>query len=55
VERIDGFVRAAAPIEKAAELNRVLATQGIYVSELSAWETDLESVFLELTGEEIGA
>jgi ABC-type multidrug transport system ATPase subunit len=55
VERVDGFVRAAAPIDKAAELNRVLATQGIYVSELSPWETDLESVFLELTGEEIGA
>ena len=55
VERVDGFVRAAAPIEKAAELNRVLAAQGIYVSELSPWETNLESVFLELTGEEIGA
>jgi ABC-type multidrug transport system ATPase subunit len=55
VERVDGFVRAAAPIEKAAELNEALATQGIYVSELSPWETNLESVFLELTGEEIGA
>jgi len=55
VERVDGFVRAAAPTDKAAELNRVLAGQGIYVSELSPWETDLESVFMELTGEEISA
>jgi ABC-type multidrug transport system ATPase subunit len=55
VERVDGFLRAAAPIERAAELNRVLASQGIYVSELSPWETNLERVFLELTGEEIGA
>ncbi len=55
VERIDGFVRAAAPIETASEVNRLLAGQGIYVSELSPWETNLESVFLDLTGEEIGA
>jgi ABC-2 type transport system ATP-binding protein len=55
VERIDGFVRAAAPTDKAAELNMALATQGIYVSELSAWETDLESVFLDLTDEEVPA
>ena len=55
VERIDGFVRAAAPAEKAAELNMALATQGIFVSELSPWAMDLESVFLDLTGEEIDA
>ncbi len=55
IERIDGFVRAAAPVDKAAELNLALATQGIYVSELSAWETDLESVFLDLTDEEVPA
>ena len=55
IERIDGFVRAAAPTDKAAELNMALATQGIYVSELSAWETDLESVFLDLTDEEVPA
>jgi ABC-2 type transport system ATP-binding protein len=53
VEHIDGFVRAEAPTDKSAELNRALATQGIFVSELSAWETDLESVFLDLTDEEI--
>ena len=55
IERIDGFVRAAAPTDKAAELNMALATQGIYVSELSAWETDLESVFLDLTDEAVPA
>ncbi len=55
VERIDGFVRAAAPAEKAAELNQALATLGVYVSELSPWSMDLESVFLDLTGEEISA
>ncbi len=55
VERIDGFVRAAAPVAKAAELNMALATQGIYLSELSPWEVELESVFLELTGDGAGA
>ncbi len=55
VERIDGFVRAAAPTDKAAELNMALAARGIYVSELSPWETDLESVFLDLTDEEVTA
>ncbi len=55
VERVDGFVRAAAPAEKAAELNMALATQGVYLSELSPWSMDLERVFLDLTGEEIDA
>lgn len=53
VERVDGFVRVTAPTDKAAELNMALAGQGIYISELSAWETDLESVFLDLTDEEV--
>ncbi len=51
VEQLDGFVRAAVPPERAAELNQALAAQEIFLSELSPWETDLESVFLELTGE----
>lgn len=51
VARIDGFVRAEAPVAKAAELNQVLATQGVYLAELSPWEVELESVFLDLTGE----
>ena len=55
VDRIDGFVRAAAPVAKSAELNMALASKGIYVSELSPWEVELESVFLELTGEAVDA
>jgi ABC-2 type transport system ATP-binding protein len=54
VQSVDGYVRAAAPVSRAAELNRVLASSGVYVSELSQWETDLENVFLELTGTEGG-
>ena len=53
-EYVDGYVRATAPVARAAELNRVLAGNGVYVSELSAWETDLENVFLDLTGSEGG-
>ena len=55
VDRIDGFVRATAPVARAAELNRALSAQGVYVSELSPWEVDLENVFLDLTGEEVDA
>ena len=44
-------MRAEAPVARAAELNRVLGGQGVFLSELSPWETDLENVFLELTGE----
>jgi len=51
VEMLDGFVRAAVPPDRAAELNRLLAGQGIYLSELASWEADLESIFLRLTGE----
>ncbi|MHB8375393.1 MAG: ABC transporter ATP-binding protein [Dehalococcoidia bacterium] len=55
VDRLDGYLRASAPVARAAELNRVLANQGLYVAELSPWETELESVFLDLTGEESNA
>jgi ABC-type multidrug transport system ATPase subunit len=55
VEHVDGYVRATAPVARAAELNRALAAQGVYVAELSPWQEELESVFLELTGEEAGA
>jgi len=51
VEMLDGFVRAAVPPDRAAELNRVLTGHGIYLSELAPWEADLESIFLQLTGE----
>ena len=51
IEVLDGFVRAAVPPDRAAELNRVLTGHGIYLSELAPWEADLESIFLQLTGE----
>ncbi len=53
-ESVDGYIRASAPVARAAELNGLLASQGILLSELAPWETELESVFLDLTGEEIG-
>ena len=51
-EEVDGFVRAAVPVARAAELNGILAQRQILLSELSPWETELEDVFLELTGAE---
>ncbi|MBF6601063.1 MAG: ATP-binding cassette domain-containing protein [Dehalococcoidia bacterium] len=54
VERLDGWVRASAPVARAAELNQALAGQGVFVSELSPWEIELESVFLDLTESEAG-
>jgi ABC-2 type transport system ATP-binding protein len=52
VDRVDGFVRAEAPVAKSAELNQALAANGVYLSELTPWEVELESVFLDLTGDE---
>ncbi len=52
VASMDGCLRVAAPTARAAELNGVLAAQGVLLSELAPWEMELESVFLELTGEE---
>ena len=54
VESHDGYLRVAVPVHRAAELNRALSAQQVYVSEITPWETDLESVFLELTGEGAG-
>jgi ABC-2 type transport system ATP-binding protein len=51
IERVDGFVRVEAPVEQAATLNQYLAARGVYLSELGEWETELEDVFLRLTGE----
>ncbi|WP_431973017.1 ATP-binding cassette domain-containing protein [Micromonospora haikouensis] len=38
-----------AGVEKPAQVSRILAGQGLYVSELAPVTVDLESVFLELT------
>ena len=55
VEEVDGCLRVAAPVDRSAELNGILAGQGVLLAELSTWETALEDVFLELTGEEAAA
>ncbi len=51
LQQVDGAIRAAVPVSRSSELTRVLAAQGVYLSEITPWETELESVFLELTGE----
>jgi len=53
VESIGDYLRVEAPTARAAELNGLLAAQGILLSELAPSEMDLESVFLELTDEEV--
>jgi len=52
VNRVDGFFRAKAPIEKAGTLNQMLVEKGVYLSELTPWQQELEDYFLELTGSE---
>ena len=54
-ERIDGFVRARMPVARAGELNKALGSQGLWLTDMTRWEVELESVFLELTGEELKA
>ncbi|HSP54423.1 MAG TPA: ATP-binding cassette domain-containing protein [Dehalococcoidia bacterium] len=52
IDRRDGFIRAAVNLDQAGELNRTLAAQEIFLSELAPWESDLEEVFLQLTGDQ---
>ena len=52
VNRVDGFFRAKAPVEQAANLNEMLSAKGVYLSELTPWQQELEDYFLELTGTE---
>ncbi len=40
-----------APVERAADVSRVLAEAGIYLRELRARENSLEDFFLEITGD----
>jgi ABC-2 type transport system ATP-binding protein len=48
----DGEVlRVALPPEEAATVTKALAAEGLYLTELRPDEADLETVFLELTGE----
>ncbi|HVE90985.1 MAG TPA: ABC transporter ATP-binding protein [Actinomycetota bacterium] len=52
VELSDDHLLVAASAEQGSEINKLLAQEGIYLSELRAEELSLESVFLELTGGE---
>lgn len=50
----DEYVIVDVPRESASEVNKALAENGIYASELVSSHVSLESVFLELTGGESG-
>jgi len=50
----DEYVIVDVPRESASDVNKTLAEQGIYASELVSSHVSLESVFLELTGGESG-
>ncbi|HEX9122141.1 MAG TPA: hypothetical protein VF984_02095 [Actinomycetota bacterium] len=52
VARDGDLLRVGLPQEQAATVTRLLAEQGLYVSELRPEQIDLETVFLQLTGEE---
>jgi ABC-2 type transport system ATP-binding protein len=45
------LIRVKVPPSEAARVTRVLAEHGLYLSELRTDEVDLETVFLELTGD----
>jgi ABC-type multidrug transport system, ATPase component len=47
----DDALKVALPPTEGARVTKVLADAGLYVSELRPDEVDLETVFLELTGE----
>jgi ABC-2 type transport system ATP-binding protein len=47
----EGAVRVAIPPRDGAQVSRTLAAEGLYPYELRPDEVDLETVFLELTGE----
>jgi|WetSurMetagenome_2_1015567.scaffolds.fasta_scaffold12775_5 ABC-2 type transport system ATP-binding protein len=45
-----GYLVVGAPLDKAAQLNRTLAEQGVFASELVSENSSLENIFLQLTG-----
>ncbi|MBA3430191.1 MAG: ABC transporter ATP-binding protein [Actinobacteria bacterium] len=49
-ERHDGYLRARAGSDQGAFISETLTNNGLYASELRPEETDLETVFLSLTG-----
>jgi ABC-type multidrug transport system ATPase subunit len=52
VSQVDGLLEVTVDITRAPQINRVLVDAGIAVSELYAFRTSLEDVFLELTTRE---
>ncbi len=51
VTRGDGHLTVAAPGARAAEVTRVLAERGLYLSGLRVQEQSLEQYFLDVTGD----
>jgi ABC-2 type transport system ATP-binding protein len=47
------ILRVDAPVERAAEVNRLLAAQGVYAAEVRRGEASLEQYFLALTDEKV--
>jgi len=52
VTREDNKLLVQAPLQRAADVSRALAENGIYLSELRPHENTLEEFFLEVTGAE---
>jgi ABC-2 type transport system ATP-binding protein len=50
VTQSEGYLLVDAPKEDSQRISKILAENNIFVSELSVKGSDLESVFLELTG-----
>jgi ABC-2 type transport system ATP-binding protein len=50
VQREDAYLIIEAPKESASQVNKSLAEQGIFASELVSRSASLESIFLQLTG-----
>jgi ABC-2 type transport system ATP-binding protein len=51
VSRADDLLFVKAPLERAGDLTRALAEQGMYLSRLRPRELSLEQYFLDVTGE----
>lgn len=51
----NGYLLVDVPRENASMVSKILAENNIFISELSVRSTDLESVFLELTGDNADA
>lgn len=50
VTQVDNRLLVAAPLERSAEVNEVLAREGLYAAEIRPHEESLERYFLDVTG-----